>query len=171
MPWPAAGWSRAPGGTCSAALPGLHPACVAWVRAAVTFLDVAVDVLEIAPSRSKDNGLLPAAHLYSTGTCKRRPAGQQAALDILRRDSEVLKCHSDRWDAIWYAELGSSAAILNAGYNIASMLHRCAQHGLHTEMQTALPSVALMCDSSSAWSGLAMHGAWFLRQVQRQDSP
>lgn len=50
----------------------------------------------------------------------------QAALDILRRDSEVLKCYNDRWDAIWYAELGSSAAILNAGYNIASLLHRCA---------------------------------------------
>ena len=48
----------------------------------------------------------------------------QAALDILRRDSEVLKCYNDRWDAIWYAELGSSAAILNAGYNIASILHR-----------------------------------------------
>ena len=50
----------------------------------------------------------------------------QAALDILRRDSEVLKCYNDRWDAIWYAELGSSAAVLNAGYNIASLLHRCA---------------------------------------------
>lgn len=48
----------------------------------------------------------------------------QAALDILRRDAEVLKCYNDRWDAIWYAELGSSAAILNAGFNIASLLHR-----------------------------------------------
>ena len=48
------------------------------------------------------------------------------ALDILRRDSEVLKCYNDRWDAIWYAELGSSAAILNAGFNIASLLHRRA---------------------------------------------
>ena len=80
--------------------------------------------------------------------------GQQAALDILRRDSEVLKCHSDRWDAIWYAELGSSAAILNAGYNIASMLHRCAQHSLPTEEPSAWPSTAVMHDIPPAWSGV-----------------
>ena len=38
----------------------------------------------------------------------------------------MLSCNSDRWDAIWHAEMGSSGAVMNAGYNIASLLHRCA---------------------------------------------
>jgi hypothetical protein len=34
----------------------------------------------------------------------------------------VFKCHQLREDAIWFAELGSSRAILDAGYNIRSFM-------------------------------------------------
>jgi hypothetical protein len=36
----------------------------------------------------------------------------------------VFKCHNLREDAIWFAELGSSRSLLEAGYNIASFLNR-----------------------------------------------
>ena len=50
----------------------------------------------------------------------------QEGLDILIQDKNVLSCWSDRWDAIWYAELGSSWAVLNAGFNIDCMISRSA---------------------------------------------
>jgi hypothetical protein len=43
---------------------------------------------------------------------------------VLLDDPHVFECHSDRWDAIWYSELGASAAILKAGYNLASFMIR-----------------------------------------------
>lgn len=66
----------------------------------------------------------------------------QEGLDILIQDKNVLSCWSDRWDAIWYAELGSSWAVLNAGFNIDCMISR----------STALPASAIvwhLCWSTS----------------------
>ena len=54
----------------------------------------------------------------------------QEGLDILIQDKNVLSCWSDRWDAIWYAELGSSWAVLNAGFNIDCMISRSATQRL-----------------------------------------
>ena len=48
----------------------------------------------------------------------------QAALKIIRRDAEITKCYWDKWDSTWYGELGATSAILNAGYNIDSFIHR-----------------------------------------------
>ena len=47
-------------------------------------------------------------------------------LMVLLEDSDVFSCHSDRWDAIYYSELGSSAAIFKAGYSIDCFLLRYA---------------------------------------------
>lgn len=65
----------------------------------------------------------------------------QSALDMLRKDPEVLRCYNDRWDAIWYAELGSSEAVLNAGYNIASLLHRYIRQSALVIIQGSLSPV------------------------------
>lgn len=51
-------------------------------------------------------------------------ATDQVGLSILKHDGEVLKCHNGIHDAIWHAELGSSAAVLNAGYNIDCLMLR-----------------------------------------------
>ena len=45
-------------------------------------------------------------------------------VQVMMQDGHVFSCHRDRWDAIWYGELGSSAAILDAGYNIGSFMIR-----------------------------------------------
>eukprot|EP00878_Enallax_costatus_P024831 GHUV01026523.1.p1 GENE.GHUV01026523.1~~GHUV01026523.1.p1 ORF type:complete len:299 (+),score=79.13 GHUV01026523.1:220-1116(+) len=47
-----------------------------------------------------------------------------AGLQLLLADSKVFACHKDRWDTIFYSELGSSKAILDAGYNIACLMLR-----------------------------------------------
>ena len=51
-------------------------------------------------------------------------AMDQAALQVLAQEGQVMQCHSDRWDAVYFGELGASLAILNAGYNIDSLLVR-----------------------------------------------
>jgi len=48
----------------------------------------------------------------------------QEALKIIRRDAEITQCYWDKWDSHWHGELGASAAILNAGYNIDSFIQR-----------------------------------------------
>jgi hypothetical protein len=47
-------------------------------------------------------------------------------LDVLLQDPNVFTCHSDRWDAIYYSELGSSEAMFKAGYSIDCFLLRYA---------------------------------------------
>jgi hypothetical protein len=48
----------------------------------------------------------------------------QAGLAVLMKDPHVFACHRDRWDTIYYSELGSSLAILQAGYNIDCFMLR-----------------------------------------------
>ena len=48
----------------------------------------------------------------------------QAALEVLRSDRTVLKCYKDDFDAHWHSALGATLAILEAGYNIASLMLR-----------------------------------------------
>jgi hypothetical protein len=43
---------------------------------------------------------------------------------VLLGDPHVFTCHDSRWDAIYYAELGSSAALLAAGYNLGCLMVR-----------------------------------------------
>ena len=50
--------------------------------------------------------------------------GAQAGLKTLLEDGDVLHCWSNRLDAIYHAELGASATILRAGYNIDCLLQR-----------------------------------------------
>ena len=50
----------------------------------------------------------------------------QAGFKNLLQDGNVLKCWSERLDAIYHAELGASAAILKAGFNLDCLLQRCA---------------------------------------------
>ena len=49
----------------------------------------------------------------------------QAGFKTLLQDGNVLKCWSERLDAIYHAELGASAAILRAGFNLDCLLQRC----------------------------------------------
>ena len=51
-------------------------------------------------------------------------AMDQEALNILIKDGTVLNCYNDRWDAVYYGELGSSLAVLKAGKNIDSFLQK-----------------------------------------------
>jgi hypothetical protein len=51
-------------------------------------------------------------------------ATDQVGLSILLKDEEVFQCHDNMWDTIYHSELGSSSAVLNAGYNIDSLMVR-----------------------------------------------
>jgi hypothetical protein len=57
----------------------------------------------------------------------------------------VFRCHQLREDAIWFAELGASRSLLDAGYNIASFMTRCEwemiMYVLHTQKQRFLMHV------------------------------
>ncbi|CAL8468255.1 g7794 [Coccomyxa elongata] len=48
----------------------------------------------------------------------------QEGLRTLQKDGNVLKCHGNHWDAKWFAELGASKAVLEAGYNLGSLMKR-----------------------------------------------
>ena len=48
----------------------------------------------------------------------------QEGLRILQKNGTVMKCQNSHADAIWYADVGASAAVLEAGYNMASLQHR-----------------------------------------------
>ncbi len=52
------------------------------------------------------------------------PLGRSVGLSLMRSDDKVFACHRDRWDAIWHGEVGSSAAILDAGMNIDCLMIR-----------------------------------------------
>lgn len=48
----------------------------------------------------------------------------QVGLGILQADPHVFFCHTGRWNTIYYSELGASAAMLAAGYNIDCFMTR-----------------------------------------------
>ena len=48
----------------------------------------------------------------------------QVGLQVLIQDGHVFECHKDIADAVFNAELGSSLAILRAGYTIDSLMLR-----------------------------------------------
>lgn len=64
----------------------------------------------------------PAAGAARCCCCVRLAA--QAGLQLLIADAAVFGCHKDRWDTIFYSELGSSKAILDAGFNIDCLMLR-----------------------------------------------
>ena len=43
---------------------------------------------------------------------------------MLRNDRAVLKCYTEAYDAHWHSALGATLAVLEAGYNIASLMLR-----------------------------------------------
>eukprot|EP00882_Tetradesmus_deserticola_P016554 GHRQ01017688.1.p1 GENE.GHRQ01017688.1~~GHRQ01017688.1.p1 ORF type:complete len:308 (+),score=99.69 GHRQ01017688.1:374-1297(+) len=51
-------------------------------------------------------------------------ATDKVGLQLLVSDRRVFACHKDRWDTIFYSELGSSKAVLDGGYNIGCMMLR-----------------------------------------------
>lgn len=65
-------------------------------------------------------------------------AMDQEALQILKKDSTVLKCYNDRWDAVYFGELGSSLAVLKAGKNIDSFLTKSVSIPLLQHYEHAL---------------------------------
>ena len=52
-------------------------------------------------------------------------AMDRQTIDIFEHEGQMMQCHQDRWDAVFFGELGSSLAVLNAGFNIDSFLTRC----------------------------------------------
>ena len=51
-------------------------------------------------------------------------ATDQIGLKVLLKDDRVFKCHTNRWDTIYYSEIGASAAILDAGFNLDCLMVR-----------------------------------------------
>lgn len=65
------------------------------------------------------------------GTWRRNPhvqsyvvATDRVGMHLLLTDPGVFQCYDSMWDTIYHSELGSSAAILDAGYNIDSLMVR-----------------------------------------------
>ncbi|KAF8068311.1 UVR8 [Scenedesmus sp. PABB004] len=70
-------------------------------------------------------------HGQQRGRWRRNPhvqsyavATDRAGLDLLIADRRVFACHRDRWDTIFYSELGSSKAVLDAGFNLGCLMLR-----------------------------------------------
>lgn len=55
-------------------------------------------------------------------------ATDRIGMQILLDDQNVFKCYNNMWDTIYHSELGSSAAIIEAGYNIDSLMVRSLRH-------------------------------------------
>mmetsp|Transcript_12697 Transcript_12697/g.38289 ORF Transcript_12697/g.38289 Transcript_12697/m.38289 type:complete len:419 (-) Transcript_12697:2891-4147(-) len=51
-------------------------------------------------------------------------ATDQVGLQLWKADGKVFTCYTSMWDVIFYGELGSSLAILKAGYNLESFMSR-----------------------------------------------
>eukprot|EP00884_Botryococcus_braunii_P001513 jgi/Botrbrau1/11362/Bobra.0038s0111.2 len=51
-------------------------------------------------------------------------ATDQEGLKVLRDQGNVFQCYDDIWDTIWHSEVGSSGAILEAGYKIDCLMLR-----------------------------------------------
>ena len=51
-------------------------------------------------------------------------ATDQVGLDLLLQDSQVFACFENMHDTIYHSELGSSKLILDAGFNIDSLMVR-----------------------------------------------
>jgi len=51
-------------------------------------------------------------------------AMDKETIKIFREEGQILSCQENRWDAIFYGELGSSLAVLNKGFNLDSFLPR-----------------------------------------------
>lgn len=51
-------------------------------------------------------------------------ATDRVGMQLLLTDPGVFQCYDNMYDTIYYSELGSSAAILDAGYNIDSLMVR-----------------------------------------------
>lgn len=71
-------------------------------------------------------------------------ATDQTGLGLLQGDHNVLKCYTDIHDAIWHAEVGSSAAILNAGYNIDALMLRYQGVNWRKKVHAGLVAVPAM---------------------------
>ena len=48
----------------------------------------------------------------------------QVGLDVIRRKGTVLQCHKDMAEMVTLTEIGMSKAILEAGYNLDSLMLR-----------------------------------------------
>lgn len=55
---------------------------------------------------------------------------RRVGVQLLVQDGNVLSCYSSPWDAAFYSEVGASAAIISAGYNLdCLMLRWVGRHG------------------------------------------
>jgi hypothetical protein len=48
----------------------------------------------------------------------------QVGLDVIKRKGSVLQCHKDMAEMVTLSEIGMSKAILEAGYNLDSLMLR-----------------------------------------------
>jgi hypothetical protein len=55
---------------------------------------------------------------------RRKSMGASAGLKVLMDDGKVFECYESMQDTIRYSEIGSSRAILQAGYNLDSFMAR-----------------------------------------------
>ena len=51
-------------------------------------------------------------------------AASQVGLDVLRRKGTVLKCYANMAETVTFSEIGMSMAVMEAGYNIDSLMLR-----------------------------------------------
>jgi len=107
-------------------LPPYWPAGTHWSRAFIDRIDGQKKLVgaTISCEGSWKGGVLTGEHRQNPHVQSYVVAMDQVGLSLLKSDPAVLQCYHNLHDAIWYAELGSSAAVLGAGYNIDSLMLR-----------------------------------------------
>lgn len=89
-------------------------------------------------------------HGDAANTWRRNPhvqsyvvATDRIGMNLLLTDPGVFQCYDNMWDTIFYSELGSSAAILQAGYNIDSLMVCTQAHSVNNPA-TLLPTASVL---------------------------
>lgn len=93
-----------------------------WSRA---FTDrITADVKLVGPTISCEGIEKGTSIRHNPHTQSYLLATDQVGLAVLKDNGHVFKCHTELLDAVWDAELGSSKAILTAGYNLDCLMLR-----------------------------------------------
>ena len=67
----------------------------------------------------------------SASTAAIRVCLGQVGLEVLRRKGTVLRCYNNMAETVTFSEIGMSVAVLEAGYNIDSLMLRYQVHPFH----------------------------------------
>lgn len=90
-----------------------------WTRPFTERIDDSVKLVGSSISCGVSHEYPPEPHVQSYAV-----ATDRVGLDVLKNSGRVFKCYKTMREVVYYSEMGASVAILDAGYNIDSLMLR-----------------------------------------------